>query len=420
MSNKREIKSFWWSPSCPEERWFGTLTLELNHTPRLEIFVERRSPMDGVKQLGRVIHGMDEHGNPITLLFVGLAGESTSGAVIKRNFDAGYALIGISLPDAASFVANSLRFQVQQLYGWLGKSGFEEIVEANNRTFTVHFRQLEDEWFTIISDLELGVHNTCTSHSGIQEQRISEDAALTFRSKTGLSLSRCTELVSAVRLLLHFASLKRVYPVWMTAYKSGHGYKLGERWIDQDIEIVSSNLHEAKSEDPFPDRWLFQFDDVQSDFAGFIRKWLEYKETFDEALGCYSCTIFHSLTDELSHLSLTQALEAYHSIKYSSHDEQKFQPKIEALCKLHATSLKGLVDDIGDFAARVVCNRNYYTHHTPKHLATGKVVKGRDLHLLNEKLRLLFQMCVLNDLGIPEDRFARLRRQLATEIIDYV
>jgi hypothetical protein len=34
-------------------------------------------------------------------------------------------------------------------------------------------------------------------------------------------------------------------------------------------------------------------------------------------------------------------------------------------------------------------------------------------------LRLLFQMCVLTDLGIPSDRFPRLRRQLASEIIDY-
>ena len=81
--------------------------------------------------------------------------------------------------------------------------------------------------------------------------------------------------------------------------------------------------------------------------------------------------------------------------------------------------LKGLVDDIPDFAKSVLCTRNYYTHHAPKWLDTGKVAKRTDLIRLNEKLRLLFQMCVLTDLKIPSDRFLRLRRQLATDVINY-
>jgi hypothetical protein len=68
----------------------------------------------------------------------------------------------------------------------------------------------------------------------------------------------------------------------------------------------------------------------------------------------------------------------------------------------------------------VLCTRNHYTHHNPKWKATGKVAERAELVRLNEKLRLLFQMCVLTDLQIPDDRFPRLRRQLATEIIDYI
>ena len=39
---------------------------------------------------------------------------------------------------------------------------------------------------------------------------------------------------------------------------------------------------------------------------------------------------------------------------------------------------------------------------------------------MNERLKLLFQMCVLSDLHISEDRFVRLRSQIATQIIDYI
>jgi hypothetical protein len=86
----------------------------------------------------------------------------------------------------------------------------------------------------------------------------------------------------------------------------------------------------------------------------------------------------------------------------------------------HASSLSGLVANRDAFAAEVAKTRNYYTHHNPDDLATGAVAKRAELVRMNEKLRLVFQMCVLTDLGIPADRFNRLRRQLATEIMDYV
>src|SRR5580704_1227485 len=41
------------------------------------------------------------------------------------------------------------------------------------------------------------------------------------------------------------------------------------------------------------------------------------------------------------------------------------------------------------------------------------------VELLNEKLKLLFQICILSDIKVPTDHFARFRRQLATHIIDY-
>ena len=390
-TTKREIKSFWWAPDHEDDRWFGTLTLEPGETPHLELIVERLGPVTDRRPLGSVIHGKDEHGKPITLLFAGSSGESISGAVMKRTCIAGYAMLGIALPCANSFVAHSLRFQVQHLYGWLGISGFDRDQPNTLQDHVVRYHHPDDQWFTISPELELALHGPVQAGDGFQERRIREDAALTFRSKAGFSLGRCNELVGAVRLLLHLAVLKKVYPVWMTAYQNGHGYKLGDQWIDQDIGIWSSILREAKSEPPIPGHWVFRFDDVRSDFAGFVRKWLDYTEKFAEALNCYSSTIYHSLTNELAHLSLTQALEAYHGIQFSSHHKHTFKAKIKELCDMHAASLRGVVDNVGEFAERVLCTRNYYTHHNPKCLGTGKVAERGELFRMNEKLKLLFR-----------------------------
>jgi hypothetical protein len=205
----------------------------------------------------------------------------------------------------------------------------------------------------------------------------------------------------------------------VTGYKDGHGYTVGETWLDQDIEIVSSILSEPKSEPRFPENWLFQFTNLRGDFATFVGSWLKYTEDYAESLGCYSSTVYHSLTSELAHLSITQALEAYHGVKFSSHHKQDFQTKVRQLTMPHLSSLYGLIENIDDFAERVLCTRNYLTHHNPRWLKTGKVAQRAELIRLNEKLRLIYQMCVLTDLGIPSQRFGLLRRQLATQIIDY-
>jgi hypothetical protein len=419
MSAIRTIKSFWWSPEKPATRCFGILTLKLEETPSLELFLERANPAATLPPAGSVIHGMDEHGHPVTLLSVGSEQQTISGAVARCICSAGYALIGISLTNAESFIAHSLRFQLQHFYGWLGRSGYNNTSDTS-ATFTVQYRKPEDEVFTITPDLDLVIHSTYSANNGFQERSIKEDAAMTFKSKKGLSLAGCRKLVGSMRMLLHFAVLKKVYPTWMTAYQNGHGYEALGRWIDQDIEIVSSILHEAKSEYPIAGNWLFRFEDVRQNFAGFIRDWLAYDEKFSEALGSYAATIYHSFPSPMTLLTLSQGLDAYHGIKYQSHADRNFKLKLQEILNHHADSLKGLVDDLPDFADRVHATRNFYTHHNPKWDQDGKVARRSDLIRMNERLKLLFQMCVLSDLQIPKDRFARLRSQIATQIIEYV
>ena len=419
MSNHRTIKSCWWSPTEPTARWFGILTLELDKTPSLELFLERKGPFQPLPPVGSVIHGMDEHGKPITLLFAGSGHQSVSGAVATRSICAGCVLIGISLPNVESFVAHSLRFQLQHFYGWLGRSGYRPTTDMAG-SFTVQFHKPDDEVFEINPDLDLIIHTTYSTNASFQERKIKEGAAMTFKSKNGLSLANCQKLIGCMRMLLHFAVLKKVYPTWMTAYKDGHGYEVQGRWIDNDIEIINSILQEEINECQISDRWVFRFVDVRQNFAGFVRDWLAYEEKFSEALGCYSSTIYHLFPSEMTLLTLTQGLDAYHGIKYQSHAVRDFKLKLQELINPLVKSLKGLVEDLTDFVERVHATRNFYTHHNPKWDVDGKVAKRSDLICMNDRLKLIFQMCVLSDLKIPNERFVRLRCQLATQIIEYL
>jgi hypothetical protein len=108
----REIKGFWWVPDHPETRWFGTLTLEPDQRPKLELIIERQGWTHPTPPPpGLVIYGADEHGKPITLLFVGKPSEHFTGTMLRRTCLAGYALLGVHLAATDRFTAQSIRFQ---------------------------------------------------------------------------------------------------------------------------------------------------------------------------------------------------------------------------------------------------------------------------------------------------------------------
>lgn len=419
MTEKREIKGFWWTPDKPEYRVFGILTLELGEGAQLVTFAEGGFTAEAFDPNNQVIHGQDEHAKPVTLLFVMPPRPTISGGLMQRSFHVGYVVFGIALPDSSSFIAHELQLWIQHFHGWAGTTGFVDDSELKEET-TIRYRHPDEVYYRISDDLEVGIGVSMHAQHGLWDRGIKENAWISFRSKAGFSFHRSFKLLDAVRLLLHFAILKPVYPVEISVEKEGHGYSLGDRWIKQTISLWGSILREPKSEYPFDAaRWVFQLKDFGNAFSTRFTDWLDYVERYHEALGCYSSTIYHSLTHELTHLSLTQALDAYHGQKHQSHKNQDFKAKIQELATPHTTSLAGLVDDVPAFVEQVQATRNFYTHHNPKWKATGKVAEKADLYRLNEKLRLLFQMCVLTDIKIPADRFSRLRHQLATHIIDF-
>lgn len=419
MTTKREIPGLWWFPDKADEQWVGTLTLAPDESPHLQVTVKK--PFSTKHETcPPVIHGCDQHGKPITLLFV-TQPQSTSSAVLSHlTYSAGYAILGLHVPDATSFSVDSLIIKSQHLYEWSRITGFLHEKPETTRDIYIHYRRPSDQTFEIDSNLSVELRATCLSHTNLSERDVSEGLCVAFISKQPLSLAKCTDLITAIRHLLHFAVLSPVYPLEITANKNGYGYNVGDTFFPKEIEIISGIIREPVKSEILPERWVFQLNDVQADFGKFMAKWLTYLETFDEALGCYSTTVYHGLPHSVEHLCLTQGLDAYHGIKFQSHKDQDFKKKLKELIEPHETPLKGLVDDGEDFATTVHANRNYYTHHNPKWKEGGRVVSGGNLFRLNEKLSLLFQMCVLTDMGIPSDRFSRLRRQLATQIIDYV
>ena len=417
MSSRRDILGLWWLPSNPDQKWTGKLRIEPKKSPRLKMIVPEGLYIR-VPDIPDVLHGCDKNGSPITLLHTSCFHKSMSGALAQLKCSAGYAILGIQIAKPEEFKAHKLTLRVQYLFDWLNRTGFkrEEIMKNESK---IHHALPDLLAFEVNPELKLQFASSSQHKSAHRLESVSEDVAVTFKASSGLSIPECHELVDAVRHLLHFSILRKIHRISLTCRINGVGAQIGDEFFHDSIEFVSGNNHDEAPVERFSDQWIFRFADVENDFGQFFAKWMAFLKQFDEAMGCYFATVYHTLPPQIEHLCLTQALEAYHGIKHQSHKQQDFIAKIQELTLAHQSAFPLVFPNAREFAETVRDNRNYYTHHNPKWLTDGRVVERVELCRLNLKLRLLMQACVLAELGIPASRFGILRRQLAVQFIEY-
>ena len=127
MSKKQKVLGQWWLPSAPEEKWVGTLTLERGEGPRLKVTVPKGFHEVPAGQPIGALHGHDQSGKPITLLFPGWPQTNSGSVLTEMRFRAGYALVGIEVSSSEEFRVNEVTLGLQHLYEWSGISGFNRI-----------------------------------------------------------------------------------------------------------------------------------------------------------------------------------------------------------------------------------------------------------------------------------------------------
>ena len=412
VKQNRTIAGIWWLPDDPEQRWIGNLKLAPDRSPELRLTVESSSSSNSV-QYPDVLHGCDRHGKPITLFHLGRHNCSSASAITKLKYSAGYALPGVKLARRDELRAGVLRFHMQHLFEWMARSAFQNDT-VGWLEGTIKYVCPQPISVSAGTDLTVKIVSTSGAWSKLRKRGVTEDAYVEFSSEKKFGFNECEEFVTAFRHLLHFASLEAVYPTRITCSKFDDPKTLGGK----EAEIVSSVYREEIESEFQSAWWIFQLPDVQANLSVFLENWLAAVKKYEEALGCYFTTVYFSLPDSIQHICLTQALLAFHGIKNQALGAYGFEKHIKSLAETYGPALPSLFDDPAGLAKLTTVTRHYYTHFNPKDLAGGAAT-GTALFHLNEKLKLLFQMCILTEMGIPSARFARLQRQLATHVVTY-
>lgn len=420
MSDDRIVKGFWWHPNTPDERWFGVLEQKAGGSIGLTCHTETNAFDSLAESPVAAIHGRGEKGQPMTLLVVSKTRTTTSNGMTTLHLHPGCVLEGVHVDDKDSFSVLTLALRIQHLSGWLGTTGFNPMVDDNaSRTMTISYTHPKCVNHEINDHTGVAFSLQTMRRSAAQKRSITEETIVSFSGKSGLTFTECKEMTNAMRSLLHFAVLKPVYTVGMS-FQGLVGHEQPDDHPPLEVTVWSGDFHGPETELPVDGLWVFRYSDVADDFGTFFSNWMGYRAKYAEAMECYTTTIYHSLPTPVKHLCLTQALDAYHGVRFGSHGKRDFKKKLEELCGQHQNALSGLVTDVPSFAGQVRDTRDYLTHHNPDDLAKREVVQGSaDLIRLNEKLTILFQSCVLTDNGIPSERLVRLRRRIANDIIEY-
>jgi hypothetical protein len=152
-----------------------------------------------------------------------------------------------------------------------------------------------------------------------------------------------------------------------------------------------------------------------TELASAIATWLCLPPKF-EAVESLSLEVVRKskLFVETEFLAVAQALEGFH--RATTGKDSMLAKRIEELCgAISGPTLAKMMIDPPNFTSNVVVTRNYFTHAGSDEKPTKKPLKGKDLFLLNQKMRALLRGVMLLHLGLPEAKMADVLARQATK-----
>jgi hypothetical protein len=154
-----------------------------------------------------------------------------------------------------------------------------------------------------------------------------------------------------------------------------------------------------------------------SELATAISIWLCLPPEF-EAVETLSLEVVRKskLFVQTEFLALAQALEGFHRVTNPQNGKDTLAMRLTALCSLlSATTLANMQLDPATFTSNIVVTRNYLTHAGGSEKPNKKPLKGKDLYLLNQKMRTVLRGVILLYLEIPEAKLAEVLAREATK-----
>jgi hypothetical protein len=462
MNEAFETNGIWWLPVTPHIQVPGFLS----YTPGKGLILKLMGALDKTQEKFFLPHefinpdiilGISSKGDEVTLYRCfqqnGDSGFGNSGSYFNAEFFIHLAFFGahFSTQTDIQFVDLSVRFH--NLDSWYNKNCIQSTIsETGIETLTFNCPtpidiQLKDYQvqFALVKKQTLNLSSVI----------VSAEAWVHISAISQKSFEDYSNLLRRIQNFLTFVITEPTFVTEMNGRIIGKIEKTDGKFIDPiNIRIFGPAVGwQPDAREIFWAFMLLPFSEIESNLPELLRVWVEKSESIKPVYDLYFAGFYRSTYPEDEFLNLTQALETFHRKIYGGQyqpdkvfhkglyktlvnaipsdisDDFKNSLKTGKLFYAHEYSLKTrillLFEHISEyisvsflndkrtrevFAKTIKDTRNYLTHYSPE-LKDKAVISGKGLYELNQQLRLILEICLLEQMEIPINKIRDIMKK---------
>ena len=463
--NPVDAPGYFWLPENPNYKLPGVLKIsevgdiEVRITSlysgkwdsNVESLIGDTLPWDGIKKHNRIVGVVDTEvpHQYVTLedcIYIGKSIPLPNG-IASAHIRVNRAFIGVHSDTAEEVNFSRIRFCVEGLDEWLGESSTKVVHrrgEKGELEVQVDFSPLEKKTYSASCDgmeVEFDFSYTIPPGANVAETKITQKAYISLRSPNLHSFDEFRSLLSKLQNFLCFAIGHTVSLTSVEGDSSKIGQKLDNgRILLEPTKIYYKSIPTSESNVNFHQYdLLLPFQVISDQFDGILTQWLTRYDEIEHALNRYFTVMFGASEYlEIRFLLLTQGIEILHRklCDKAEMNQEEFENLIDTVVKCAPKNKRKWLNDklrfanelslrirlkemlkpffylyntngdIKSFVNSIVNTRNYLTHSNSDLMS--KSVEGGQLYVLIQNLEVLFQLRLLQFIGLDRKQIEEL------------
>ena len=423
-----EYDGLWWHPDNCKSKWPGTLSFDHETGVSLKLLFETTDRRDFVfeaRQRLPVVLGAC-HGVNFTVLDCLVARCPTAGSALAIvEMRAVTVLQGHHFFEVDQIQIGRFSVEYTYLSDWADWRLFQSKKDRDANTSllsaTLEPRKVECKEYTVSFCPHVNLGRT--GRDELIRFRVSFHVAAKLRA---ITLQECLDIVHfQLRDFATLATGTANYPVQIDAYC--HGSE------EQAISIhVQYPGYKHSSKRRYQEEMLFSMKDVDEHLDACISNWVDNYRKLASAYVqyFYPCHYLGSPDVAIQFILIAQALESYHRDGQIASDICDRRPELakrigeilESLKTEQGRILDDLVSD-NKFAKKIKNTRNLLTHDPFDDERKHVLYSAHDRWLYITKMKLLLEICFLDEMGLPPEKTSELIRRnrqflRVTQVVD--
>jgi hypothetical protein len=469
MIQNFKYKGFWYLPSAKENVIDGVLIYDPNNDCTLELsgcFEINANYFTKFKNEG-IILGKTTDNRLISLYKCHII--KVSGLSFDKDeknekpysiYSVKFVIEGLHFNSINEVKFNKVKSQIFNLDEWIGISGFKtkninpEI--KNNSEITLHYKlpehinfEINDQYdgqFSFDFDMPFLINFE-------KKVTIDQKIELIISSKAEQTIEDLLKYLYRFHNFLIIALYNKTYPTQIKLIKSNRIANIPNEIAEIELFFSISNFKiDEKPKSTL--NMLFNYDIIKEIFPKLIKNWYDKYNILEPAFNLLIDQFYNEdRFTENAFLNLAQSAETFHSrlkknqtrmpkkeydlmkkeifsiVPDKFHEWLNDQFKFGNSLYLHnrlmdiliTCSNKQLDQIVGDkelFVKQVKWSRNYYTHYSND--LKKNALKGKELYLITEKLKLVLVCAFLTELEVPKELLSKILNQNYYRLFNHI